>query len=220
MFQNLIAELEELTLAVDFVTAEHAKKICELVNRQVADKLDAYIIDILWKKPARVGTILQPFLSTERSRRGQAKSHFVNGESAGIWTFVYRNETAVWLEGIQQNDEYIVRSIADGGIDDKLDRGYIRVAQPIKNRATKIEMQSGDLIFYEDTDAIVTIPLLHWSTTWGAYSIELERHGTVDETTYRQLVDLSKWIAMIIWKSDVQCENSDGTNQAITRFSH
>lgn len=130
MFENILEEFKKLTTAVDFLSEANAKDLVDFISRQLMEELGAYTVDALWKEPANGGIYLKALWSDSKSRRGSAKGRFINQETHGIWSKLYRDRTAVWIEGIQGKE--CIKSAKDGGADKTLEEGYIRLTESVK----------------------------------------------------------------------------------------
>ena len=217
MFENILQEFKKLTVAIDFLSEANAKELIDFVSRKIMEELGAYTVDLLWKQPAERGIFLKVLWSKSNSNRGQAKGHFVDQESHGIWSKVYREKKPVWIEGIQSKE--CIKSIQDGGEDDTLGAGYIRLNKSVKNKRGGDIVEIDDLEFYEDTDTVIAIPMSYRDTIWGVYSIELERYQkNVEDKTFREIYALANAMASVIWKSDVEKQYLNDTSRAINNF--
>lgn len=218
MFENILKEFKRLSMAVDFLTEDQATDIIGTVTRKVMEYMGAYTVDVLWRKEKiRDGIYLRALWSESKSRRGSAKGHFVNPESHGIWSKVYREHKPVWIEGIQSKE--CERSITAGGTDENLEERYIRLTDPIKNQIGGRSIEPSDLEFYEDTDTIIAIPISYRDTIWGVYSIQLDKfQKKVEDKAFKEISDLVYEMAHLMWKSDVQKQYIDDTKRAITNF--
>ncbi|MEM9271916.1 MAG: hypothetical protein AAGA80_02970 [Cyanobacteria bacterium P01_F01_bin.143] len=219
MFKHILEELTKLIKAIDFISDENAKELVTSISLKIREELGACTVDLLWKETKEKiygGTYLKVFLSETNSGRGRAEGRFVNQESFGIWSKVYREGKPIWIEGIQskQHDKYISGS----GNDNSLREGYIRLTEPLENKKGG-RIESSDLVFYEDIDTIIVIPLSYRDTIWGVYSIELERYQrNIEPNIFKEISDLVQAMAIVIWKSDVETQNLKDTSQAIADF--
>ena len=217
MFENILQEFKKLTVAINFLSEANAKELIDFVSRTIMEELGAYTIDLLWKQRAERGIFLNVLWSKSNSNRGQAKGHFVNEESHGIWSKVYREKKPVWIEGIQSKQ--CIKSIQDGGEDNTLGAGYIRLTEPVKNKRGGDIVEIDDLVFYEDTDTVIAIPMSYRDIIWGVYSIELQRYQkSVEDKTFREIYALANAMASVIWKSDVEKQYLKDTSRAINNF--
>ncbi len=217
MLEYTLEKLKPLTRAVDFISEENAKELVDFISRRIIKEMSACTVDLLWKEPAQKGTYLKVFWTDTKSGRGPAKGRFVNQQSNGIWSKVYRERKPIWIEGIQSKK--YEKSINNGGKDSTLEEGQIRLTEPVENKRGGDIIDSSDLVFYEDIDTIIAIPLSYRDTIWGIYSIELERyHKTVEEKTFKDIERLAKEMAIAIWKSDVEKQNVKDTSEAIKNF--
>ncbi|NEP18310.1 MAG: hypothetical protein F6J97_15630, partial [Leptolyngbya sp. SIO4C1] len=134
---DILSELEQLSLTLDFLTRAEAQQVIEVVNDRIRDNLNAHIIDVLWKEEGRFSDILKPFTSLNISRRDTLKPFEVRKDSTGIWPWIYHHREAVWLENIRSQD----------------------LSQPLENLATGEPIDSSSLDFFKDTDSIMAVPL-------------------------------------------------------------
>ena len=69
------------------MTKENAKQIVELVSKKLKDTLNAHIVDIMWKREAQDGVILDPLISIDTSGRERVKPYQIGrAEREGIWS--------------------------------------------------------------------------------------------------------------------------------------
>ncbi|WP_346290513.1 GAF domain-containing protein [Sphaerothrix gracilis] len=193
---DMLSELEQLSLTLDFLNREEARQVTEVVSEKIKENLNAHIIDILWRQEGRYHDILQPFSSLNVSRREPIKPFEIREDSVGIWPWVYRNKEAIWIEKIHSSD----------------------LKQPIENKVTGQLVESRDLEFFRDTDSILAVPLLFRDALWGIFCIELPVSGNFTTEIVEFIKRLSKPIANIIWKADAYELNDTQTSQAIVKF--
>jgi len=204
VLENLIRRLESLTLSVDNVSKQEAKRILGAVNDRLASALSAHLVDLYWHQPARDGVILNPFAGCDKNTgRGEPKPYYVTEESQGIWRWVYHRKETMFIEDILAKKPF-----PDG----------------VRNEVTgQIErLEARHLDFFRDTDAIVAVPLFFKEVVWGIYSVEWPKPGgqyrpSVQETV-RVLQELSRTAATILWKADAFEENRGQTERAINTF--
>ncbi len=197
----MIEELEKLSLTLDFVAKDDAIRIIDVVNNKLADTLNAHIIDVLWKQEGQVGVILNPFSSFNKSKRGDLKAYEIPKdptEKTGLWTWVYKNEKPIWIEEIRSKN----------------------LKKPIRNLATRKNIGTNFLNIFRGTDSIMAIPLFFRKTIWGIYSVESQFSGKFTREILEYLEDLSKPIAIILWKAEAQKLNQKHTHDAVSIFAN
>ena len=242
MITNFVGHLENMSLALDFLPKDYAINILTFVRKYLKDNLHSDIVDILWKRDFRPGQILlEPIEPDSHPGRGRTQPKLisldpsirsaVHNQSASdqissqdaIWTFVYRFGSAVWLSGIATSNDTKRRiSAKSGGDDDTLEQGYIRLTEPVENRARSGNIPPDYLVFYEETNTIIAIPMSHednQAAVSGVFSIEFSSHNNMDDrTVFDDLVKLAKCLANIWCKSEVHNRVTTDSDKAIQKF--
>jgi hypothetical protein len=203
MFEEFISQLRGFSLSVDFIETSKARDVIRTINQFVATKLDAYIVDLLWKTEARDNVILEPFASTTQSARGEAQKLVINLEAArvqpdmtgGIWQIAYSYRKPILVKKINPDGTFDIPSSQDSQLQG---------------------LQKVDV--FRDTEGIVVLPIHYRNMVWGVYSIESERPMELDEVTINQLQEIASLIGSIVWKSDVLVQNCKDTEQAVRQF--
>ena len=205
MFENILEESKTLTTAVDFLNEKQAKKIIGFISETIMESLGAYTIDVMLKETNLTGDMLQPFYSKRDEKREKVTSYSIsNGEA--IWSVVCDHEKPVWIEDIQSK-----RKKADSP------KNYIKLTK-IENKL-ELDIQRSELVFYQDTDTIIVIPISYKNTFLGVYSIELNKYQKkIEDKIFEEISELVDTIATIIWKSDAHEQYIDDTEQAINGF--
>ena len=197
---NLISDLRKLSLTLDFMPEEEAKKVIENLNTKLARMLGAHIVDVLWAQEGQSGIILAPFLSYDTSSRGGARPYqLIEGGDAhptGIWTWIYKHSKPLWIEGIQSIDK----------------------AAPVQNKATGDDIEPIYLNFSMDTDSILAVPFTCRGTVRGVYSIELPDSGKLTSEIQSLIEAMSGPVSNIIWKADAQRFNQEHRSRAVQQF--
>ena len=195
-----IMDLEKLGLAMGLMTRRDADQIIRAVNTKIAAMVEAHIIDVRWKEEAEGGCKLNSFSSIDLTQRGTPKPYLIkhdsNDDPTGIWTWVYENRKSLWLEGIKGKD----------------------LKKAVKNEATEDDIEPRYLNFFESTDSIMAIPLTFRDTVWGIYSVELPTSGKLTQEIKELLEQISRPLATIVWKADVQEFKQKQRSKAIQLF--
>lgn len=202
--ERLLLEFEKLSKATDFMTGEQAKKVIDLINQIVRDRIDPHIIDILWKREALEGVILDTIdpapCFDKSSRRGVKPFHIQRlpgaaGRKEGVWAWLWENRQPVWVERTRsQNLDKPLKNLAGGEIDPEY------------------------LYFHETTDSLMAVPLITRNVLWGIYSVELPDSGRFNEEFLSFMKQLAAYIARILWKVEALRHNQKHTDDAIVLF--
>ena len=197
MLNCLIKELQRLSISLEFVTDVDAKRIIELINERIQDKTNSFIVDLLIRKQGQEGVILEPLVSTHnKSKRGAAKGKEITESSSGVWAWVYRYKSPLWLENVISTDR---------------EKGAI-------NKLSKQTINENYLEFFSETDGILVIPLFFKENFMGIYSIEFPEYMTIKNEVVDEIIELSKFIAVLLWKVDVQNQINEDAGNAISHF--
>lgn len=194
----MIKELENLSLVLDFITTDTAKKVINRINKKLASTLNASIVDVRRKEEAFNEEILlksfDAFPDSGSPRDFVVKLH--SEESTGIWSWIIENNKPVWIENISAPD----------------------FESPIANKVTKDEIATRYLHFSPDTKSIMATPMTTNKIVEGVYSVELRDSGIFNEATLNLMKLLSKYFLRIIKKSNIQKLKQKDTCEAIDLF--
>ncbi len=199
----MLAELEKMSLMFDFLPRSQAEKLIKEANRWIAVMLRAYNIDVLWKKEAKGGIILEPFTWVVDSfcLRGAPQPYQIPSEikddgQSGLWTYVYRTGEDVWLEDIQTMD----------------------LKQPVINKANGQPIDPKYLYIWTQTDCFMATPLIFRDTVQGVYCIELPKPRKLNKDILDMMRRLAKPIATLIWKAEAHELNSRHTTEVVEQY--
>lgn len=197
----MFAELRSISMTLNTVNIEHARRLIESVNKSLANTLNAHIIDVLWSKEAEQGKInLEPITSYDRTSRNYAKPDFVRDEElSNLWSYVFLNAKPVWIENIKKHD---------------MSASAINLATP--GGTDLIEPRF--LHFQRETDSFMAIPLLYRGPVRGIYCVELPDSGRLNLAVLRLLERLAEPIKTILWKADIRKVSDEQVDRAINDF--
>ena len=196
----MFAELNSISMTLNAINIEHARRLIEGVNKCLANTLNAHIIDVLWSREAEQGKInLEPITSYDKTSRNQAKPDFVRDEEfSNMWSYVFLKARPVWVENIKKHDK----------------------SKPAVNRATP---GGADLIeprflhFQRETDSFMAIPLMRGHVR-GIYCLELHVSERLNLDVLHLLERLAEPIKNILWKADIRRVSDEQVDRAIGAF--
>ncbi|MCG8344630.1 MAG: hypothetical protein MI685_05645 [Chlorobiales bacterium] len=197
MLNFLIKEIQKLSISVEFLNENDAKTILEITNEKIQDKTNALIVDLLVKKQGQKGVILDPLVSThEKSKRGAAKGKEITSSSSGVWDWVYKYKSPLWLENIIS----------------------LNKENKVINKLNRHNISKKYLDFWHETDGILVIPLFRGENFMGIYSIEFPEYIIIKKETVGEIIELSKSVATLLWKVEVQNQINEDSSSAISHF--
>ncbi len=203
--ERLLNEFEMLSKATDFMTVEQARRVIELINNIVRERVSPHIIDILWRREALDGVILEPIDAApcfnQNSGRGPLRPFEIKrtpGESVqGVWAWLYEHHKPVWIEDVRS----------------------LNLKAPVPNRASEDEIGAEYLYIHETTDSIMAVPLVTRDALWGVYSVELPESRRFNLEFLQLLKHLASYVARVLWKVEALRHNQRHTDDAIGIFS-
>lgn len=218
MLETLNRELRDLTRPLDFIRSDDAKTAAKAVVDKLAMTLEAYIVDVYWNRPAHGGSVLEPFVSI-RSDSAERASRIIVNESKGILPWVFTEGKVAWIDEVKKKDwtKPIENLAAIDGF-----RQELKLDEPIndakKEQLRYIEPSKTMESFSPDTDAIVALPLKHRGFTWGVLSLEFTSVKEYNRELLAELIQVAMDLSCLIWKSDVQEQNTEETREAVEEF--
>ena len=219
MLETLNRELRDLTRPLDFIRSDDAKTAAKAVVDKLATTLEAYIVDVYWNRLARGGSVLEPFVSVRSGSADKATLIIVN-ESKGILPWVFTEGKVAWIDEVRSKDwtKPIENLAAIDGV-----RQELKLEDPINDDQKKqfgyIEPSKTMESFSPGTNAIVALPLKHRGFIWGVLSLEFTSVKEYDSKLLVELIQTATDLSCLIWKSDVQEQNTEETREAVEEFS-
>lgn len=218
MLEMLNRELQDLTRPLDSIRPADAKVTVKAVAEKLATTLGAYIVDVYWKREAQGGSVLEPFVSVRSGREEEASPIIVN-ESKGVLPWVFTEGKVAWIDEVKSKDwkKPIENLAAVDGVRQELKLGG-SMKDAEKEKYGYIQPSDTIKSFARNTNAIVALPLKRRGITWGVLSLEYTFPRDYDRDLLNELLKTARECSCLIWKSDVQKQNTVETQEAVDGF--
>ncbi len=213
MFEKINSELKSLILPMDFLTTKQAEKIIDQIFVRLQEEIENLIIfDVLNASPSsnpKFPSLEVLISNTENCKRGKSKRQYTNDN--GLWSVSFKERKSVLINNVKDKKLIKCKREEEG-------EGYIKLTEPIKNEMNQKDfLMPEDLIIWGETNAIIVIPLIFTNVKLGIFSLEISE-GILNRDLCSDLEEIVYWIAVLLWKIDVDNKLKEGTESAIERF--
>ena len=219
MITTVNQELRDLIRPLDFISPEDAITAARAVAERLKTIFEAYIVDIFWKKNGSNGPyVLEPFVSL-RSESVDPAGLIIISDKKGILPWVQDNGKVAWIDEVKSKDwtQPVLNLAALDGI--RLDKQLPGNVESIDENDSKyIEPSPNINSFSLKTECILAYPLKYRNQIWGVLSLEFTTPKAFDPKINSELITTARLLATLLWKADIQRQNSADTKEAVEGF--
>lgn len=196
----MVQQIEQLSAAVGAISDDAAKQVVDAVNRKLLTLLSAQMIKVYWRSEAERGAvILNPVAYINQMGVPDPQPFPVLPQTVGVLARVFRTGQPLWLERL----------------------GSLQADEDLTEHLTRTRVPADELSLPTTgtrADAMLVLPLVERTITYGLYSIELMVNGSFTRPTYDLIERLCRSLSSLLFNVDFYKYDLEKTNIAVARF--
>jgi GAF domain-containing protein len=198
--QQMIEQLEQLSLAVGAIRREDVNQVADAVNRRLLDLVGAQVVKLYWRIEAQDGIILEPVASISSTGK-EPKPFQVPQEPNGVLSWVYREKRPLWLTRLKSRN---------------LDR------DPIPNLACDdgemVPQERLDVEKSPELDCVMAVPVFERGDVHGVYSVEAFSSEKFNSNLLELIQRIASALSPLLWNADVYSYDLEKSSRAVSKF--